>query len=58
MRIPLLAFYAGPDQVMVAASALATALGFGLMLWNRLVSIFGKLLNRLGRTAETSVPPE
>ncbi len=55
MRIPLLALYAGPDQVMVATSALATVLGFVLMLWSKLVNIFSNLLRRLGRS-ETNVP--
>ena len=59
MRIAFLALYAGPDQIMVATSALATVVGFVLMLWNRLIAIFGKLLNHFRRTpepAETSAP--
>ena len=58
MTIALLALYAGPDQVMVATSALATILGFVLMLWSKLLGFFGKLLNRFGRSAETSEPPK
>jgi hypothetical protein len=58
MTIPLLALYAGPDQVMVVTSVFATVLGFVLMLWNKLVVGFGKLLNRFGRTAEANEPPK
>jgi hypothetical protein len=58
MTIPLLALYAGPDQVMVVTSVFATVLGFVLMLWNKLVVGFGKLLNRFARTAEANEPPK
>jgi len=56
MRIPLFALYAGPDQVMVVTSVFATALGFVLMLWNKLLGLVGKLLNRSGSTAEANEP--
>ncbi|HZP18555.1 MAG TPA: hypothetical protein VFB00_11345 [Terriglobales bacterium] len=46
MKLPILALYAGPDQVMVATSALAAILGFILMLWNKLIALFGRIWNR------------
>ena len=58
MTIALLALYAGPDQVMVATSALATVLGFVLMLWSKLVGFFSKLLNHFSRSAKSGEPPK
>jgi predicted cobalt transporter CbtA len=45
MKPLLLALYAGPDQIMVTTSALATVLGFVLMLWGKLVRLFIKVWN-------------
>jgi len=52
MKIALLALYAGPDQIMVATSALATVLGFVLMLWSRLLGLFARVLKRFTRNSE------
>ncbi|HKW16336.1 MAG TPA: hypothetical protein VJO35_02385 [Terriglobales bacterium] len=38
----LLAFYAGPDQVMTVTSGIATVVGFLLMFWNKVVTGFCK----------------
>jgi len=45
MKITLLLAYAGPDQVMVATSALATIFGVVLMLWNKFLTVCGKVMN-------------
>ena len=52
MKPLLLALYAGPDQIMVTTSALATVLGFVLMLWGRLISLFTKVWNRFRGTPQ------
>lgn len=57
MKITLLLAYAGPDQVMVATSALATIVGVVLMIWNRFLIFCGKVIN-LFRRAPGPVPSE
>lgn len=57
MRLACFALYAGPDQIMVATSAFATVLGFVLMLWNRLLTMFGKLLNYFRGTTKAEAAP-
>jgi len=46
MRIDLLAFYAGPDQVMTVTSGLASILGMLLIFWHKVVAAFGKIVNK------------
>jgi undecaprenyl pyrophosphate phosphatase UppP len=46
MYIDLLAFYAGPDQVMTVTSGLASILGVLLIFWHKLVAAFNKLVNK------------
>lgn len=61
MKVTLLLAYAGPDQVMVATSALATIVGVVLMVWNRFLVVCGKVINLFRRTPEpvaaASEPP-
>lgn len=52
MKITLLLAYAGPDQVMVATSALATIVGVILMIWNRFLTFCGKIINLFRREPE------
>lgn len=61
MQLPVLAFYAGPDQVMGVTSGIAGAIGVLLMFWNRVVGTFHKLMNKLrGSSAEPApaAPPK
>lgn len=53
MQLPVLAFYAGPDQVMGVTSGIAGAIGVLLMFWNRVVGTFHKMMNKL-----RGLPPE
>lgn len=53
MRFDLLAFYAGPDQVMTVTSGIASIVGFFLIFWNRVVNAFFKLV---GRTRQPANP--
>lgn len=43
---PLLALYAGPDQIMTVTSGLASLLGLVLIFWNKVVAAFFKLIGR------------
>ena len=43
---PLLALYAGPDQIMTVTSGLASLLGLVLIFWNKVVTAFFKLIGR------------
>lgn len=52
MKITLLLAYAGPDQVMVATSALATIVGVALMVWNRFLTLCVKVINLFRRAPE------
>ncbi len=61
MQLPLLAFYAGPDQVMTVTSGIAGAIGVLLMFWNRVVGVFHKLIGKLRRSSSgppPAVPPK
>jgi hypothetical protein len=46
MRIELLAFYGGPDQVMTVTSGLASVLGLLLLFWNKVVGLFFKVIRK------------
>lgn len=50
MRIDLLAFYAGPDQVMTVTSGLASILGMLLIFWHKVVAAFNKIVNKFRGT--------
>lgn len=43
MNVPLFAFYVGPDQVVPAMSVLATVLGFIMIFWNKVMTLFRKV---------------
>jgi hypothetical protein len=55
MNIVLLAFYAGPDQVMTVTSGLASIIGMLLIFWHKVVAAFGKIVNKFRSTP--TVPP-
>jgi len=55
MHIVLLAFYAGPDQVMTVTSGLASIIGMLLIFWNKVVAAFGKIVNKFRGTP--AAPP-
>jgi undecaprenyl pyrophosphate phosphatase UppP len=57
MRIALIAFYAGPDQVMTVTSGLASILGVLLIFWHKVVAAFRKIVNKFRRTPATTTPP-
>ena len=44
MRVELLAFYGGPDQVMTVTSGLASLLGLLLIFWNKVVATFFRIV--------------
>ena len=53
MQLPVLAFYAGPDQVMGVTSGIAGAIGVLLMFWNKVVGVFMKIVHKVrGTTPE------
>jgi hypothetical protein len=52
MRLDLLAFYGGPDQVMTVTSGLASLLGLLLMFWNRVVGVFFKIVRKIKGSPE------
>ncbi|HEV2699980.1 MAG TPA: hypothetical protein VGU90_18445 [Terriglobales bacterium] len=51
----LLAFYAGPDQIMTVTSGLASVVGVLLVFWHKLVAAFGKLANKFRRRAPSTL---
>ena len=56
MYIDLLAFYAGPDQVMTVTSGLARILGMLLIFWHKVVAAFNKVVKKFrGSPAEPAV---
>ena len=56
MGIDLIAFYAGPDQVMTVTSGLASILGVLLIFWHKIVAAFHKMVNKFRRTPATTTP--
>ena len=60
MHIDLIAFYAGPDQVMTVTSGLASVLGVLLIFWHKVVAAFHKIMSKFRRTpaATPAVPPK
>ena len=59
MQLPLVAFYAGPDQVMTVTSGIAGVIGVLLMFWNKVVGAFVKIVHKVRGTApEPSTPPK
>ena len=57
MRVELLAFYGGPDQVMAVTSGLASLLGLLLIFWNKVVATFFRIV-RMFRPAAKSPTSE
>lgn len=58
MHFDLLAFYAGPDQVMTVTSGIASIVGFLLIFWHKVVAAFFKLFGRTRKSADTSAPQD
>jgi hypothetical protein len=56
MRLEILAFYGGPDQVMTVTSGLASVLGLLLIFWNKVVAIFFRLVRRFRRSERAAQP--
>lgn len=56
MRIDLLAFYAGPDQVMTVTSGLASIIGVLLIFWHKVVATVHKIVNKFRRSPAIPVP--
>ena len=55
MRIDLLAFYAGPDQVMTITSGLASIVGVLLIFWHKVVAMFSRIVNKFRSTPAPAV---
>jgi len=56
MHIDLIAFYAGPDQVMTVTSGLASILGILLIFWHKVVAAFDRIMNKFRRKPATTTP--
>ena len=53
MRVELLAFYGGPDQVMAVTSGLASLLGLLLIFWNKVVATFFRIVRMFRPSAKS-----
>jgi hypothetical protein len=58
MKPELMAFYAGPDQIMGLASGLAGLLGLLMMFWNKVMGFLGRIANRIKPAVEDTDPPQ
>lgn len=58
MQLPVLAFYAGPDQVMTVTSGIAGVIGVLLMFWNKVVGAFTKLVHKVRGTTPAAPAKE
>lgn len=45
----MVVLYIGPETTLPLASSLVAALGLGLIMWSRIVGLFGSVAGRLGR---------
>jgi hypothetical protein len=52
MRLELLAFYGGPDQVMGVTSGVASVLGLLLLFWNKVAGAFFKIVRIFKRSPD------
>jgi hypothetical protein len=52
MRVELLAFYGGPDQVMTVTSGVASLRGLLLMFWNKVTATFFKVVRKFKGSPE------
>jgi len=52
MRLELLAFYGGPDQVMGVTSGLASIFGLLLLFWNKVAGAFFRIVRIFKRSPE------
>lgn len=57
MHFNLIAFYAGPDQVMTVTSGLASVIGVLLIFWNKVLNFFTKFVNKVRGVPEVSSAP-
>lgn len=55
MHLVLIALYVGPDQMMPVMSMLATAVGFLLIFWGKVMNLFRKIFGIFKRSGD-SVP--
>jgi len=56
MRLDLLAFYGGPDQIMTVTSGLASLLGLLLIFWNKVVGLFFRIVRVFRPSHGTAAP--
>ena len=54
MHFNLLAFYAGPDQVMTVTSGIASIVGVLLIFWHKVVAALSKAMNKLRGVPESA----
>ena len=54
MHFNLLAFYAGPDQVMTVTSGIASIVGVLLIFWHKGVAAVSKTINKLRGVPESA----
>ena len=52
MKLLLMAFYVGPDQMLPVVSILATVMGFVMIFWSKVLGVFRKIFGR-SKPAET-----
>jgi len=53
----MMLLYVGPDQVVPAMSVLATIMGFVMIFWNKVLTIFRKIFG-MAKPAEPVTTPE
>jgi hypothetical protein len=57
MQIQLLAYYAGPDQIMTVTSGFASVVGLLLIFWNKVVALFFRVVKIFRPSAEPASAP-
>ncbi len=58
MNLLHFAMYVGPDQMMPLASILATAMGFVLIFWNKVLGVFRRIFGGSKPTEAESTSPQ
>jgi hypothetical protein len=58
MRVDLLAYYGGPDQIMTVTSGFASVVGLLLIFWNKIVATYLRVMKVLRPSAVEPVPAQ
>jgi hypothetical protein len=57
MPLKVLAYYAGPDQIMTVTSGFASVVGLLLIFWNKVVALFFRVVKIFRPSSQVASVP-